>query len=222
LVSLEGNPIAEPNTEVRLDRRTIEVAVGKFRSEFGFRYHLKKFAYDGPFSTRRPRGRDLPPLFETFGQALHRIANYSANGDELAAMDASGQQVMLLRRIRPTGLEYRYWHIAKYGMDGWLNPTTGSPRLPVITFVRGELQGSDGCRGFEGNYTLAGDSLSVHAGDRSGSGWCTVADQNEQRIVLYVLNKASRVKEDGTRMLLQDAQGNTNLVLVPYTQQTPH
>jgi heat shock protein HslJ len=221
LVSLEGNPIAEPDVEVRLDRRGVEVSLGKFRAEFGFGYRLKKLAFEGPSSTRSPGNADPPPFFETFTQALHRIATYSANGDELVAMDVSGQKLMLLRRIRPTGLEYRYWRISGYGADGWLNPTTGFPQSQFVAFARGEVHGSAGCRGLEGNYTFAGDSLSVHVGDHSGTG-CDVATENEQRIVLYGFNKASRIKEDGGRMLLQDAQGNTNIVLVPYAQQTPH
>ena len=220
LVNLEGNRIVEPNTEVRLDRRTIDVSMGKFHAQFGFRYHLEKFTLDSPFSAHSPANDVPPPLFATFKQALHRIASYSANDDELAAMDVSGQQVMLLKRIRPTGFEYRDWHIAGYGMDGLLNPTTGFPQSQVVTFVRGKVQGWDGCRGFVGGYTLAGDSLSIQVGDLSGTG-CPVAADNEKRLILYAFNKASRVKEDGGRMLLQDAQGNTNIVLVPYGQQKP-
>ena len=56
----------------------------------------KKFAVRGLFLRGAPS-----PLFETFGQALQKIASYTAKGDELAAMDTSGQQVMLLRREPP-------------------------------------------------------------------------------------------------------------------------
>lgn len=217
LVSLEEKSIAEPNIEVRLDGQSIGVSMGAFGAEFAFRYRWKKFIAEGRFSASGPANGMLPPFFETFGQALHRIASYSANGDDLAAVDPSGKQIMLLRRIRPTGLEYRYWQIAAYGMDGLLNPTSG-----FVTFVRGELQGRSGCGGFKGNYTLAGDSLSLHAGTLSYTGWCAVAAENEQHLIIYALNKASRVKEDGGRVLLQDAQGSTNIVLVSYAQQTPH
>jgi heat shock protein HslJ len=221
LVSLEGNPIAEPTAEVRLNRGLIEVVIGEFHSGFSFRYRMKKFEVNGPFSTRSSDNGVPPPLLEAFGQALQKISSYSTDGEELAAMDASGRHVMLLKRIRPTGLEYRYWHIAAYGLEGWLNPTTGFPQLKFISFVQGQVQGNGGCAVIEGHYTLIGDSVTIDAGDLSGSRTCTTADQNEQRIVLHTLNKASRVKRDGTRMLLQDAQGNTNIVLEPYAQQTP-
>jgi heat shock protein HslJ len=221
VINLEGNPIADSDAEARIDRKTIEISMGKFRAKFLFRYSAKKIAFDGPLLSGIPDNGALPSFFETFGRVLQRIAGYSANGDELTALDLAGQQIMLLRRVRSTGLEYRYWRISAYGADGWLNPTTGFPQSQVITFVRGEMQGSAGCRGLVGDYTFAGDSLSIHVGDHSGSG-CSVAVENEQRIVLYALNKASRIKEDGVRMLLQDAQGNTNIVLMPYAQQTPH
>jgi heat shock protein HslJ len=220
VIRLDGKPIADPDAELRLDGGTIEASMGKFRANFEFRYSAKKIVFDGPSLSGLPDYGFLPSFFEIFGQALRRIATYSANGDELAAMDVSGQQVMLLRRIPPTGLEYRYWHIAQYGLDGWLSPTISPPQ--VITFVRGKLQGWAGCRGWSGNYRLEGDSLSVDAGDNSGTGTCPIALQNEERIILYVLNKASRVKEDGDRMLLQDAEGKTHIVLVPYARQRAH
>lgn len=222
LVSLEGDSIAKPDAEVRLNGRMLEVSSSGFVAEFKLRYSLRKFTFDGPFSTTRPGGRDLPPLFETFGQAMHKMVSYSVNGDELAALDAFGHQIMLLKRIRPTGPEYGYWHIAQYGLEGVLNPTLGDPQSHLITFVRGELQGNGGCPGFRGNYTLADDHLSIKAGTISLAGWCPMQATIQNDLVIQALNKASRFKEDGPRMLLQDAQGNTNIVLVPYAQQTPH
>jgi hypothetical protein len=150
LVSLEGNPITESDAEVRLDREAIEISMSKFRAQYAFHYRSRKFLSHGPWSTTRPGGLDLPPLFKTFEEVLHRIATYRANGDELMVLDASGQQIMLLRRIPPAGLEYRDWLIVQYGMDGWLNPTIRP--LQVMTFVRGELRAAAGCRGWSGTY----------------------------------------------------------------------
>jgi hypothetical protein len=44
---------------------------------------------------------------------------------------------------------------------------------------------------------------------------------NEERIMLHALNKVSRIKENGDRMLLLDANGNTHLVLAPYALRMP-
>jgi heat shock protein HslJ len=220
LISLEGNTIAEQNAEVRLGATTIEISKDGFLAEFAFRYGLKKFSFNGPFSTTRPGGRDLPPLFKTFEQVLRRIASYTVSGDELATLDPAGRQIMLLKRIRPTGLEHRFWHIAEYAADGELKHTV-SPQFQVITFVGGKVEGTAGCSALIGVYTLAGNSLSVQAGS-SGVGYCPEQDRNENDLVMLALNQALRVRDDGNRVLLEDERGNINIVLIPFAQQTPH
>ena len=238
LISLEGNAIAEQNAEVQLRGETMEVSKGGLLASFPFHYKLKKFSFSPPWKIADPRYIDKAkaspsisfaqslqtfmldhPFFSEFEKTLHKISSYSTNGDELATLDSSGRQIMLLKRIRSTGLEYRFWHIAEYAADGRLSPTV-SPQFLVVTFVRGTMEGTAGCGALEGAYTLTGDSLSIQAGYVL-AGLCFKQSENENRLVLDALNKASRIKEDGIRMLLQDDQGNTNIVLVPYAQQMP-
>jgi heat shock protein HslJ len=240
LININGNPIVEPNAEVKIDEQAIDVSRGSRLLSFPFRYRSKKFSFYDPWKLVGCNGIDntdqsnfpaeisfkrslhscrLDSFLAAFEQNLHRIASYAANGDELAILDQFGQQLMLLKRIHSQGLEYRYWHIAAYRTDWGVQPTT-SGQFQVVTFVRGKVEGTAGCGALDGFYTLAGEGLTVKAGS-SLAGLCFVQDENENGLVLLALNNASRVKEDGARILLQDDKGETNIVLMPYSRQPP-
>lgn len=215
LVSFEGKVIDEPNAEVQIEARKIEISSGGYKAAFAYRYNGKKLSFDGPSSVAYPNidSNQPPLLLKRFGLVLKIIASYTTNRDELAILNASGEQIMLLKRIYSTGLEYRLWRISEYAADGKLVYPVRPTRFQA-TFVRGKLSGIAGCRGLSGTYTLAGNNLSVKAGDL-GMGYCTKRAETEMRLVQTALNKVSRLREDGARVLLQDNQGNTNVVLTP-------
>jgi heat shock protein HslJ len=158
---------------------------------------------------------------KAFEKTLQNIERYDSTGDRLAAFDSSGREIMLLERIRSTGLEHRFWHIQEYKTEQGTRKN-GHPKTYMITFAQGRLQGIATCTGYAGKYTVTGDSLSVRARERSLFGYCSPYDRDEDQRLVDALNKASRIKEDGAHMLLQDAQGNTNIVLAPYAQQKPY
>lgn len=223
LVNLEGNTIAEPNAEIRFGEGQLQISFGnKFSEEYSVSYNPKKISFRGHWSPPRQRYRDLSPLFETFEKSLYNIASYTVNNDQLVAFDSSGRRTMLLERIHSTGLEYRFWRILEYATELGMRQTIGPPRAHIITFAQGKVQGTAACTGYQGDYTVAGDSLSVRASEITLAGYCSRFDRDEDLLVVKALNKASRVTQDGTRVLLQDNQGNTSIVLVPYSQQISH
>jgi hypothetical protein len=81
---------------------------------------------------------------------------------------------------------------------------------------------ASGCPGFIDNYTLAGNSISVRAGTINLAGSCAKQAEIQNKLVIQAFNKASRIKEEANRLLLQDVQGNTNIVLIQYAQPMHH
>ena len=220
LVNLEGNAIAEPSAEVRLNERTIGVSVNDVFVDFTVGYSRRNSSFAVYSVYNHDSSRKLPNLFDVFERNIRKISSYTLSSDELTAFDQSRRQIMLLKRIRPTGLEHRFWHIAEYAEDERAKRAS-STQFQFVTFVRGEVQGTAGCTALRGVYTLAGDSLSIRAGSLSLAGYCSDQARSESRLVELALNKASRAKEDGDRVLLQDSESNVSIVLTPYLERTP-
>jgi heat shock protein HslJ len=88
----------------------------------------------------------------------------------------------------------------------------------VITFEDGTLEGTAGCGGLFASYDLAGNTLSIKAGSIRMA-VCSREDEVEDDEVLAALNGSSQIKSDIGRMLLQDDQGTTRVILTPIKQE---
>lgn len=137
----------------------------------------------------------------------------------LALFIATGQA--LADGATPGVLEGRAWTIELY-FDGKTMVSSrqafGGPGR--IRFIGQRIEGSPGCGGFIGGYSMTAEEIRIRAGVLlAGSCW-----DRERRIdtwplnrpVLDALNRVRTVEPLGNGYLLQDATGETQVILMPY------
>jgi heat shock protein HslJ len=169
------------------------------------------FAKCGTRSCLFAKWSDLRSGSDAFEANLPRISRYSVNGDILTFLDLRDRPVMALARITANGLENRDWSIAQYS-DG-TNLVT--PRENAsIAFMNGRLDGSPGCGAMSGQYRLSGARLTVSYLWLLISGCCCTGD-GQYRDVLSALSGDRIIQREGDKVILQDDQGATRIILKP-------
>jgi len=161
-----------------------------------------------------------PPLAVDFESRLRKAARVDLHGDTLTLLDGHNRSLISLTRLPPTGPENRKWQITSY-FDGerLVTPDSVGGIPPYITFFGGYLDGTAGCRGLVGKYTLSGSRLTVAAGSTALFGSCPGDLRQifqQEALVEKALSGIRYFERDGEQIVLRDDQGAVQIVLAPW------
>jgi heat shock protein HslJ len=83
---------------------------------------------------------------------------------------------------------------------------------PYVIFRGGGIEGTPGCGGFIGRYTLSGEEITVWAGFIIG-GYCPPDAEPQNTLVSQALSGKYRIDRGGERVVLRDGDGTAHIVL---------
>jgi META domain-containing protein len=206
---LDGSSDDTSNIVVRVSTQTIDFSVPclSISYPFGYESGVLKFAPPGRSSCQRAKS----PVLSTVGANLSRINHHALIANKLTFLDDHDRPVIELSRIIETGLENQEWSIDQYS-DGVNLVAVG--RHASITFVNKIIDGSPGCGGLIGSYSLSGAQLKVWAAWLLG-GYCPGDFEPQNNGVVKALSGERLVERDGQRVILRDGQGAAQIVLKP-------
>jgi hypothetical protein len=222
-------PWADTDTVVTIDSWHIDYSSPCDQASFPYnqRLDLQGWLEVFPVSKEKWCGQLPSEAFLRFYFLLRQSDLATSSEPFVVLGDSPYIEPLRLRRFEPVGLELRRWVIAKY-LDGasLTAPDLRYPdhehpqgplstmRPPTITFNRGDLEGTPSCGALVGGYTLAGQSLKLHAGFML-LGWCPANLLRQNDRVLAALRRATRVDPNGAQTLLRGDKGEVEVVLAP-------
>jgi heat shock protein HslJ len=167
-------------------------------------------------SDRLSQDQQAAQLFES---ALHRTCCYELRHHVLTLADKDRNAIIVLSPVRQKSIENRHWRIARYGGDGAnLAGTEGliEAKYPGnITFLNGQVYGSPGCGGLVGSYKVSGGQFASDIGFLL-AGFCTPDQFAQDSLVMKALKSVRQIQRNGRNILLRDASGRAQLLLVPF------
>ena len=223
VVSLQGaDPVPEAAI-VNIGERSIEISTPSCFSSFPYGFKLSGLQFFPAFQrsthTENSRFERDRRVTESFEALLGRIKTYRSKDNTLTFFDGGGQALMVLRAIHSTGIENQRWRIAKYRAVSY-PPTGGAGLIEAreradITFLNGDIEGSSGCGGWVGSYTITGIVIAIRA-DAVLAGMCSGSGFNQGWLVKEAINGEMKIENDGGRVLLTNSSGQAQVLLVPY------
>jgi len=219
LAKIDGISEGEDNAVVRITEGSIDFSHPCFYSSYPFHYDLGTFGVSPSWNSEEKCAGRNRPLSGSLEKELRRTRHFQSSGTTLTFLDDRDQSLISLIRLQPTGPENRKWRIASYFDGGHLVPADSfGSIMPFVTFFGGYLDGSPGCGGFLGAYSLSGDRLKAGA-TWLLAGWCSGDLKKRFRqndLITKSLNGDRHVALEGDRVVLRDDQGNLQLVLAPW------
>jgi len=223
VVSIQGSDPVPDSAIVNIGERLIEISTPSCFSSFPYGFRLSGLQFFPAFQrsthAQNDRFKQDRRVTESFEALLGQIKTYASKDDTLTFFNGSGQALMVLRAIRRTGIENQRWRIAKYRTVS--NPPTDAAGLveakvrAEITFLNGDIEGSSGCGGWVGSYTITGNVIAIRA-ETVLAGLCSGSGTDQSWRVKIAINGQMRIENDGDRILLTSSSGQAQILLVPY------
>ncbi|MFP4003867.1 MAG: hypothetical protein ACLFV8_08835 [Alphaproteobacteria bacterium] len=203
-----------------LEGRFLSLDTPRYRHSWAFRFAAGEMVFtNGDTTAGVVKGKESD-IIRSIDLMMTQVRKAELNGDVLSLLDASDRPVFVLKRLRATGLEFRKWYISSF-FDGASLVSTDSKfpdeLTPYITFINGRIHGSPGCGGLLGlSYVLDGQNLSVSGGVLILRGTCSSGVWESSASVFEALGGDKIVEQDGERILLQNSEGRTQIILTPW------
>jgi hypothetical protein len=198
--------------------QSLSLDVPCYRRSWAYRYEANVMSFANPWGSESRCNGEAPPIIASFDSTIPNVKVPQVNGDILSLLDGSGRALFVLKRLTATGLENRKWHISSFFDGTSLVSTSGkftAPLVSYITFMHGSLQGSPGCGGFLGSYSLVGQRATIAAGAIL-AGLCPAGEFELGGAVCAALSGDRAIEQDGDRVVLRDPQGRIQIVLTPW------
>jgi heat shock protein HslJ len=232
LTQLGDSTDTPANAVINIDASEIILSTPAYRFNIPFQYRLSGLEFQTPqsyseffagfisayISRQSSADQQFINAFET---SIQQVASYQSRQGLLIFLGKDQHPLLVLSSIQPTGIENRRWRIVKLRGSGTA-PTDADGLADVnepawVILVNGSVDGSPGCGGLHGTYTLSGDNLTWEAGVIVTGSGCSnlnlpyVPAPKED----HPFSGTMRIEKQGDGILLRDTDGYAQMLLVP-------
>jgi heat shock protein HslJ len=218
LTQLDGSTGDFSHVVIEINGGAIYFSTPSYLVGFPFDYESSGLVFHPAFTYTTGDSPDRP-TGKAFQSAFDRVTSYQLDQTSLTFFDKDRRRLVGLNLLSPTGIENRLWRIAKM-RGGTASPDAdglSAKNEPAwIILVNGRVDGTPGCGGFAGTYSLAGDTLTwqvgvIIAGLCPGLDLPYVPSPKEE----HPYSGTMRIQKRGNGILLRDHDGYAQMLLVP-------
>jgi heat shock protein HslJ len=149
-------------------------------------------------------------VMDAIKTSLTKVRRHTVGAGGLTLLDDQDRPIMALSRLVASGIENRKWSIAEH----WDGQSLVAGRHDAhITLIYGRIDGTPGCGGLDGHYTLSGDPLKLAIGYILFARYCSPESSKSAARVMQALSGDLLVEVGPDRAVLRDEKGVTRAVL---------
>jgi heat shock protein HslJ len=153
---------------------------------------------------------------DVFLSDLGQAVSYAVSGDQLVLNTRGGAASMSFSRMPPPALTGVQWQVTGINNGRGAVMSVLAETQVTATFADdGMVTGSTGCNGFQASYTADDSSLSVGPIITTRRACASEAANTQEQAFLTALAAASTYEFSGQQLKVHDADGATQLSLVP-------